>query len=215
MEEKNKNISINKNVLIACVIIIVIIFGIGIYALSNKKTEYKEETKPTENITKVEDKGNGNISQEETKKEKIITNTDKVTIEENCEFNVVSHNFTKDIMPPNPDSWYHHIESKSDTQIYSNLIIDIKNLQGNARKQDSIMSVKLKYDDKYEYTCQTVTEEKGGGDLETYTNLYNIDPLSTMKYHFVVEVPLEIKDSDKTLKAIITVGSQEYVYQIK
>ena len=215
MEDKNNNIVINKNVLIIGGIVIAIFVAIVTYSIFNKESKNIEKTETTETISKVEDKNTGNISKTESKKEKIITNEDKITIEENCEFNVVSHNFTKDIMPPNPDSWYHHIESKSDTQIYSDLIIDIKNLQGNARKQDSIMSVKLKYDDKYEYTCQTVTEENGGGDLETYTSLYNIDPLATMKYHFVVEVPLEIRDSDKTLKAIITVGSQEYVYNIK
>ena len=93
--------------------------------------------------------------------------------------------------------------------------MNVKNLKTSAVKQDSLLSVKLKYDNNYEYTCMLVTEDASGEKLETYPNLYSIDPLKNLKYRFVADVPKEIETDGKPLQAVITANGNIYVYNIR
>ena len=77
------------------------------------------------------------------------------------------------------------------------------------------MSVKILYDNNYQYNCSLVTEKSSGNELETFPNLYSIEPLKSLKYRFVVEVPKEIETDGKPLKAIITANGNTYIYKIR
>ena len=93
--------------------------------------------------------------------------------------------------------------------------LSIKNLQDMAVKQNSIADVTLVYNDKYKYDCFEVTEKDNGGDFQTFPNLYTIDPLKTLKYHFLVEVPKDVKNDKGSLKAIIKANGEEFEYAIR
>ncbi len=71
-------------------------------------------------------------------------------------------------------------------------------------------AVKVIYDDNYEYNCQFVTESDNGGDLEQFTSLYSINPLVSMKYHMIAELPNCVISDGKSLKAVVTVDGQEF-----
>ena len=71
------------------------------------------------------------------------------------------------------------------------------------------------YDNNYEYNCSLVTEDASGNELENFPNLYNIGPLKSLKYRFVVEVPKDLESDGKPLKATITANGNTYVYNIR
>lgn len=211
MEKKNYK---NK-VLIVLGVIIVIVVGIFIY--QNKKgmnsnsrvTVNSKDNNANSGISKVENDNSSN------KKETEITLQDKITIDNFCEFNILSTSFSKNIEPTNPTGYYTYLEGKDDNQKYFELTMNVKNLSASAVKQDSLMSVKITYDNNYEYNCSLVTENSSGDKLETYPNLYGIDPLKSLKYRFVVEVPKEVETDGKPLKATITSNGNTYIYNIR
>ena len=60
-----------------------------------------------------------------------------------------------------------------------------------------------------------VTEDASGEKLETYPNLYSIDPLKSLKYRFVADVPKEIETDGKPLQDVITINGNIYLYNIR
>lgn len=210
MEKKN-----NKNkIIIGVVLVSIIIIGILVYKNINNTTstsnwsKSKQEEKSSSSISKVEN--NSNLQNKEE-----ITLQDKITIDNFCEFNILSSSFSKNIEPTNPTGYYTYLEGKDETQKYFELTVNVKNLSTSAVKQDSLMSVKILYDNNYQYNCSLVTEKASGNELETFPNLYSIEPLKSLKYRFVVEVPKEIETDGKPLKAIITANGNTYIYKIR
>lgn len=211
MEKKN-----NKNkIIIGVVLVSIIIIGILVYKNINNTTstsnwyKSKQEEKSGSSISKVENNSNSQNKEEE------ITLQDKITIDNFCEFNILSSSFSKNIEPTNPTGYYTYLEGKDETQKYFELTVNVKNLSTSAVKQDSLMSVKILYDNNYQYNCSLVTEKSSGNELETFPNLYSIEPLKSLKYRFVVEVPKEIETDGKPLKAIITANGNTYIYKIR
>lgn len=210
MEKKN-----NKNkIIIGVVLVSIIIIGILVYKNINNTTstsnwsKSKQEEKSSSSISKVEN--NSNLQNKEE-----ITLQDKITIDNFCEFNILSSSFSKNIEPTNPTGYYTYLEGKDETQKYFELTVNVKNLSTSAVKQDSLMSVKILYDNNYQYNCSLVTEKSSWNELETFPNLYSIEPLKSLKYRFVVEVPKEIETDGKPLKAIITANGNTYIYKIR
>ena len=211
MEKKN-----NKNkIIIGVVLVSIIIIGILVYKNINNTTstsnwyKSKQEEKSGSSISKVENNSNSQNKEEE------ITLQDKITIDNFCEFNILSSSFSKNIEPTNPTGYYTYLEGKDETQKYFELTVNVKNLSTSAVKQDSLMSVKILYDNNYQYNCSLVTEKASGNELETFPNLYSIEPLKSLKYRCVVEVPKEIETDGKPLKAIITANGNTYIYKIR
>ncbi len=202
----------NKFIIIGIIIAVVIIVG-GIIIFNSKKaqgTSIKTGVTSKDNsgsISKVEEKQK-NLGQE-------ITTEDKITIDNYCEFNITGTTFAKDILPSNPTDYYTYLQGKDDSQKYCEITMNVKNLKTSAVKQDSLLSVKLKYDNNYEYNCMLVTEDASGEKLETYPSLYSIEPLKSLKYRFVADVPKEVETDGKPLQAIITVNGNTYIYNIR
>lgn len=207
----------NKNkIIIGIVIVVVVAIIIGAIVYTNTKnstntqstvSSMEEDKKENESISKID---NSNKP-----KETEITLEDKITIDNFCEFNITGTSFSKDITPSNPTGYYRYLEGKDDSQKYFELTMNVKNLNNSEVKQDSLLSVKLTYDNNYEYNCALVTEDASGEELETFPNLYNIGPLKSLKYRFVVEVPKELETDGKPLKATITSNGNTYVYNVR
>ena len=209
--EKKEN---KKKIIIGIVIIgiVAIIIGTIIY-MNNRSSSNVQGT-----VSRLEEKKNENTSISKAdgnskSKETEITLEDK--IDNFCEFNILGTSFSKDIVPSNPTGYYSYIEGKDDSQKYFELTMNVKNLNTSAVKQDSLLSVKLKYDNNYEYNCSLVTEDASGNELEDFPNLYNIEPLKSLKYRFVVEVPKDLESDGKPLKATITANGNTYVYNVR
>ena len=200
-----------KKIIIVVVAILIIAIIIGVVLSNNKSvntsTKTSVENEENSKISKVEDK--------EQSKEQEITTSDKITIDNYCEFNITGTRFAKDILPSNPTGYYTYLEGKDENQKYLEITMDVKNLKTSAVKQDSLLSAKVKYDNNYEYNCMLATEDSSGEKLQNFPNLYSIEPLKSLKYRFIAEVPKEIENDGKPLKAIIIVNGNNYIYNIR
>ena len=200
-----------KKIIIVVVAILIIAIIIGVVLSNNKSvntsTKTSVENEENSKISKVEDK--------EQSKEQEITTSDKITIDNYCEFNITGTRFAKDILPSNPTGYYRYLEGKDENQKYLEITMDVKNLKTSAVKQDSLLSAKVKYDNNYEYNCMLATEDSSGEELQNFPDLYSIEPLKSLKYRFIAEVPKEIENDGKPLKAIIIVNGNNYIYNIR
>lgn len=122
-----------------------------------------------------------------------------ITVEKQCEFEIIRYNITNIVEPPMPDNYYHYFEADNG-MIFVDIIIDIKSLKNKAVAQDNIIgSAKVIYDEQYEYKSQIVVEEENGKELNNHPSLYSIEPLSTLRYHFLAALPEEIEPMKKSL----------------
>ncbi len=139
-----------------------------------------------------------------------ISTKETITIDNVCSFSLDSFNVTKTVNPPKPTGYYHYFEA-SDGNVFVDVKLTIKNLASSAVSMNKVVDgVKVIYDDNYEYNCQFVTESDNGGDLEQFTSLYSINPLVSMKYHMITELPNSAISDGKSLKAVVTIDGQEF-----
>lgn len=144
-----------------------------------------------------------------------ISKDQLVTVKDNCEFTINSCDFKSKILPTTPSGYYHYIDAK-DGKVYLDIKATVKNLKNSEVKQDVMLgNITLVYNDNYEYSCSKVIEEDNGQDLNTYTNLYNIDPLATMTYHIICEVPVEVQNSSYSLYVKFAINGEDYVLNIR
>lgn len=138
-----------------------------------------------------------------------------VTIDGKFEFTINSNSIQNEVLPPNPTGYYSYLKAQ-DGKVYVVVKATVKNLQSTAVEQDSVLgNVTVIYDDQYEYACSKVVEEDNGEDLNTYTSIYDIEPLTTMTYYVVASVPTEVQTSTSPLSVKFTIDSVDYVYNIR
>ncbi|MGI6488122.1 MAG: hypothetical protein ACOX2B_07350 [Syntrophothermaceae bacterium] len=132
---------------------------------------------------------------------------DTLVFPNTSEITVISTEFATRVNPPNPDSFYTYYEVKDPNKIYVHSTVKVKNLKGNDLDADQALSIKVVYDGQYEYSGFSTIEETGGRDFN-YTNISSIEPLTTGVLHFLNEVPLEVKESGKPIKIIISANGK-------
>lgn len=116
------------------------------------------------------------------------------------------------IETPKPNSFFSYYEVKDASNTYFDVVIKVKSLLTVGKSADDFVSVKVMYDDKYEYNAFSVIEKDGGGDF-TYTNITRIEPLKAGTLHFLAEVPVEVAKDKKPIKVIISCNGEEYTYR--
>ena len=144
-----------------------------------------------------------------------IKKNQRVTISDVCAFQIASFAMDKTVLPPRPANYYRYFEAE-DGHIFADVILDVQYLGTTATGQDRVLdSVQLIYDEKYTYSCQFVTEENDGQSLNEFTSLYSINPLQSMRYHMITQVPSAVKNDGKSLCVVVTAGGVEYTCKIR
>lgn len=128
-----------------------------------------------------------------------------------AELTIKGAKFATKIEPPKPNSFYSYYEVKDAANTYFDVVIKVKSLLTVGKSADDFASVKVVYDDKYEYKAFSVIEEDGGGNF-TYTNITRIEPLKAGTLHFLAEVPAEVAKDKKSIKVIISCNGEDYTY---
>lgn len=145
----------------------------------------------------------------EKQKPKAVSLNDKIE-EKDWEVTIKETGFKQDIVPSNPDSYYTHYQVKDTNNTYFYLVVEAKNISSLELRADKIAKVKVKYNDKYEYTTFSTIEESGGGTF-TYTNITDIAPLTSRKVYYLVELPQTIAQETNTqIKAEININNNLY-----
>ena len=136
------------------------------------------------------------------------------TITDLCEFTVVYADLKKEVLPPNPDSYYTYYPEK-DGMTYLDVAVSVKNLRTTARTADEFATAKAICGAGYEYTGFSIIEESGGGDF-TYTNITNVAPLETAILHYLISIPNELAaDESVPITLELTMLDCEYVLQVR
>lgn len=157
----------------------------------------------------VESEGADVGFEEDTVEAISFSKNSKVTAE-SSEFTLTGYNIASKIEPSNFSGYYYHYFEASSGNVYVDVKFNIKNIASSAVEQSSVLkSVKIIYDGTYEYNCSFVTVDKDG-DFESYTTLYSINPLETMEYHMLAELPSEAKNSGKSLVCQVQVDGNTY-----
>ena len=131
----------------------------------------------------------------------------------NSEFFVDYANITSDVMPPQPGNWYSHYEA-DDGKVYVDFCIGYKNTSSKSVGADDVISAKLKYAGKYDYTGFSMIEEDNRGDF-TYSNITNISPLSTEYVHYLFSVPEEVESSSDAIVISFRIDGNDYTYSVR
>lgn len=137
----------------------------------------------------------------------------EVVVTKHSEFNIDYSDITNDVMPPQPGDWYSHYEAESG-KLYVDVCFAYKNTSGNNVGADDVISAKLKYAGKYEYTGFSMIEEESRSDF-TYSNITSIAPLSTEYVHYLFEVPEEVGESGESVEITFTVDGNTYTYKAR
>lgn len=136
------------------------------------------------------------------------------TITDLCEFAVVYADLKKEVLPPNPDSYYTYYPEK-DGMTYLDVAVSVKNLRTTARTADEFATAKAICGAGYEYTGFSIIEESGGGDF-TYTNITNVAPLETAILHYLISIPNELADDESVpITLELTMLDCDYVLQVR
>lgn len=183
-------------------------------SLKNKK-EVTIESNKINKADKAIDNDDEGINETETNMNiREIGLDETISIEDFAEFTIKKVEFAKRVNPPNPDSYYSYYQVKEDGLIYLHVVTEVKNLQAQSVLADEFMDIEAKYNNKYIYNGFSTIEKSGGGDF-TYTSITGIDPLKKGRIHFLIEVPIEVKNETYPLELKININGRSYVYEVR
>ncbi len=225
MKNNGKKIDIKVLIIIVLCIVVISLICCVIILLKNRESNnnYIESqldnaiTHNTESLDNVENVTN-NVNESTVNKigstdsNKTISFNELVSVNEKYELIIKSFNIKKIIEPPNTTGYYHYYEA-SDGHQYLDIVFDYKNLTTSDVRADKTSSIKIKYDEKYDYSGFSIIEDEEN-DF-TYSNIRNIAPLSTGKIHYLIEIPDEVANNSGSIVATITCGSEKYDLKIR
>ncbi len=119
-------------------------------------------------------------------------------------------NIIDKVTPPYPGSYYTYYQA-DEGQVYIDFCIAYKNLAYSRISAEDVLSGKVVYAGKYEYTGFSVIEESNRSDF-TYTSITNIAPLTTEYVHYLFKVPEEVGTSSDSLEINFKINGNEYTY---
>lgn len=214
MEDKKKFYQKWWFILLVIVIYTVLIITGTYFITSSIVQETFAEAKNSNTNDTIIGKMQTSENEEQTDQFKEVTLNSTIQ-EKDWEVIIRETGFKQDIIPSNPNSYYTHYQVKDTNNTYFYLVADVKNISSIGLRADNVAKVKMKYDNKYEYTTYSTIEESGGGTF-TYTNITNIDPLTTRKVYYLVEVPKTIAEENETaVEAEITINDNTYLLKIR
>lgn len=206
--EGKKDIKKITIILESIVIVILLLFISMLLSTKSKNENNSEQTMITSSKTS-DSSVTISKNNEQKKNNAVKLNFDETVTKENkYELTILEINFAKTILPPNTSSYYSYYEAKTDGHQYLEVKYNYKNLGESNIRADNVLSMTIKYDNKYEYTGFCVIEDDES-DF-TYANITNIAPLTTGKLHYLFDIPDEVANGEGSIVAIIKCGNDTY-----
>ena len=221
MKEKVTNVGNKlegKTILIIVLSIIIIILLIVVIVLSaiisGTKTNILLQNTTMEHIFNNDVDVNNLItityneeSTESTDSIKVKMN-EEVSKKDKYEFTITGYEFTKKVLPPNTSGYYSFYEAKEDGQQLLDVKFTFKNNDSTKLEFNDRLNMKIKYNEKYEYTGFCIMED-GTGDFR-YQDTGDIAPLTTGKLHYIFNVPDEVANGTESVVLVIKSGKNSY-----
>ncbi|MBE5822098.1 MAG: hypothetical protein E7311_05910 [Clostridiales bacterium] len=196
--------------------IVVVFITIAVYKnhlknkLSNMITDSISEAFNVDTDKKENSLDKSKDTEKSNTKGKKINIGEKVTTEE-WEIVLTGTEFKQDVVPPKTNSFYTHYEVSDKANTYLVVMLEAKNISTTELRGDDLLSIKAYYDNKYEYKgfC-TVLDS----DNEGFSTYENIKPLTTRTLYYLIEMPKELTNDEKSIKVDILIEKDTYEYEI-
>jgi len=143
---------------------------------------------------------------------KTVSIGDTIVFSDVAEIVIDKCEFTKKVLPSKPDGLYSYYEAKDADVIFFHVTGKYKNLTTEEQDFDYIpIRFEAKYQEKYKYTGFKVAEENGGSDFDI---LAYAKPLTNLKFHVLIEVPMEVENNGN-FDLYIFNGESKYKLKVK
>ncbi|MNO79784.1 hypothetical protein D3C76_709660 [compost metagenome] len=186
-----------------------------IATLKKENEQLKGQSNSTESDSGTEASAKSDDSTAESSDNSLtLTKGTALTIDDFTEITITKTKYAKKVTPSSPGSFYTYYEAKGEDTTYLVITAKVKNLQDSAQTADDLVTGKVKYDNKYEYSFFTVIEENDGSEFN-YSNITPIKPLSANTVLFLTEIPKEVETSDKSLIAEFNLNGDTYQYKVR
>lgn len=130
------------------------------------------------------------------------------------EIKITEVKFGQRINPPTQPMFYSYYQVKDTSNTYLCVVLECKNISTLELGADTVAIVKAKYKDQYTYSSFSAIEDRTLGF--TYTNIRNIDPLTSKKVYYLAEMPKMIEDEQDTPVEIeIKINNDIYYYKVR
>lgn len=164
--------------------------------VKNKQEDKDIQKNPQQEVEK-------NPQQEATEK-KLFDVVTYNTVPEVCEYDLDGTYVTTRIQPLIVTGRYLHYDVKNKDNIYIDVILNVKNLNNEAKIADDIITAKMKIKNN-EYTCFSVAESADSSNLENHALM---KPLEKRQIHYVAEVPMT--EATGEMELILTINGNNF-----
>ena len=128
------------------------------------------------------------------------------------EFTLTNVTFSYEVLPPNTSSVYTSYPADSG-KVYIDVSADLKNTMERNIRIDELFTVSACYDGKYQYPGFTVV---GDDNQFIWASSYTAAlPLETCKAHGLIECPVEVDTSGKSVVVTIVIDGVSYEYALR
>ncbi len=128
------------------------------------------------------------------------------------EFTLTNVEFSYEVLPPNTSSVYTSYPADSG-KVYIDVSADLKNTMERNIRIDELFTVSACYDGKYQYPGFTVV---GDDNQFIWASSYTAAlPLETCKAHGLIECPVEVDTSGKSVVVTIVIDGVSYEYALR
>ena len=128
------------------------------------------------------------------------------------EFTLTNVEFSYEVLPPNTSRVYTSYPADSG-KVYIDVSADLKNTMERNIRIDELFTVSACYDGKYQYPGFTVV---GDDNQFIWASSYTAAlPLETCKAHGLIECPVEVDTSGKSVVVTIVIDGVSYEYALR
>ena len=128
------------------------------------------------------------------------------------EFTLTNVTFSYEVLPPNTSSVYTSYPADSG-KVYIDVSADLKNTMERNIRIDELFTVSACYDGKYQYPGFTVV---GDDNQFIWASSYTAAlPLETCQAHGLIECPVEVDTSGKSVVVTIVIDGVSYEYALR
>lgn len=190
-----------KRILIISTLLLSVLTLNGCHNDNNEnKIQTNAQSTATNNTEIIEDK-------ETAPKVTSIKVGDTIKIEDKLEIKIKKMEFAYDVLPDDTSGFYTHYEAE-EGKVFVHIDTDVKNLQKSDIRVSEIASLEADYNNGYKYRGNPVPEDSTTGF--TYPNITAISPLETLGVRWLVDVPLEVKESEAPLNLTFNINDEVF-----
>lgn len=128
------------------------------------------------------------------------------------EFTLKSVALSYEVLPPNTSSVYSSYTAENG-KVFVDVVADVKNTLQRDLRVDELFTATVLYDGQYPYDSFMAV-----ADDNSFTwagNYVAATPLETCTAHAIIECPVEVDTSGKSIVVTITLGQDEYEYTLR